>query len=108
MSPESVSAMFIHQAQRLEREGNQKLAERVYLVVDEPDLAITMYKKARQYDNMVRLVKSSRPELLKETYLHLAQQLEMEGNLKVRTVTAAAAVSLYACVSASVSVSVYV
>jgi intraflagellar transport protein 172 len=83
MSEEAVGTMYIKQAQRLEREGDFKLAERLYVIIDEPDLAINMYKKARQYDNMVRLVKSNRPDLLKETYLHLAQQQEMEGNLKV-------------------------
>jgi intraflagellar transport protein 172 len=51
--------------------------------VDEAEVAINMYKKARQYDNMVRLVRSERPDLVKETFLHLAQQQEMEGNLKV-------------------------
>ena len=84
MSEEAVGTMYIKQANRLEREGDLKLAERLYVIIDEPDLAINMYKKARQYDNMVRLVKSHRPDLLKETYLHLAQQQEMEGNLKVR------------------------
>lgn len=84
MSEEAVGTMYIKQAQRMEREGDLRLAERLYLIIDEADLAINMYKKARQYDNMVRLVKSHRPDLLKETYLHLAQQQEMEGNLKVR------------------------
>ena len=83
MSEEAVAAMYIQQAQRVEREGNFKLAERLYLIVEEPDLAVNMYKKARQFDNMVRLVKSHRPDLVKETFLHLAQQQEMEGNLKV-------------------------
>jgi intraflagellar transport protein 172 len=31
---------------------------------------------------MIRLVTQYRKDLLKETHLHLAQQLEMEGNLK--------------------------
>jgi hypothetical protein len=94
--------MYIKQAQRMEREGDLRLAERLYLIIDEADLAINMYKKARQYDNMVRLVKSHRPDLLKETYLHLAQQQEMEGNLKVRVMACmrcwhAALCLLYVC-----------
>jgi hypothetical protein len=32
--------------------------------VHEPDLAINMYKKARKYDDMIRLVASFRKELL--------------------------------------------
>jgi len=54
----------------------------LYLTVHEPDLAINMYKKQRKYDQMIRLVTTYRKELVKETHLHLAQQLEMEGNLR--------------------------
>ena len=54
----------------------------MYLTANEPDLAINMYKKAKQYDHMIRLVAKFRKELLKDTHQHLAQQLEMEGNLK--------------------------
>ncbi len=46
------------------------------------DLAIAMYKKAKRFDAMVRLVGKHRPEVLKETHQYLAQQLEMEGSLK--------------------------
>ncbi|CAN0030916.1 unnamed protein product, partial [Sphacelaria rigidula] len=41
-----------------------------------------MYKKAKRYDAMVRLVAKHRPDVLKETHQFLAQQLEMEGSLK--------------------------
>lgn len=34
------------------------------------------------YDQMIRLVASNRKDLLSETHLHLAQQLESEGNFK--------------------------
>ena len=54
----------------------------MYLTANEPDLAINMYKKAKQYDNMIRLVMKFRKDLLKDTHQHLAQQLEIEGNLK--------------------------
>ncbi|CAM9289225.1 unnamed protein product, partial [Laminaria digitata] len=46
------------------------------------DLAIAMYKKAKRYDAMVRLVAKHRPDILKETHQYLAQQLEMDGSLK--------------------------
>ena len=52
-------------------------------MVHEPDLAINMHKKNRRYDDMIRLVTSYRKELLTETHLHLAQQLETEGNFKL-------------------------
>jgi len=32
-----------------------------------------MYKKAKQYDNMIRLVTKFRKDLLKDTHQHLAQ-----------------------------------
>lgn len=45
-----------------------KDAEKMYLSANEPDLAINMYKKAKQYDNMIRLVTKFRKDLLKETH----------------------------------------
>jgi hypothetical protein len=37
----------------------------MYLIVEEYDLAIAMYKKCAQYDNMIRLVAKYRSNLLK-------------------------------------------
>ena len=54
-----VSKMYIGQAQELEEQGRFKEAEKLYISVQEPDLAISMYKKQRQYDNMIRLVQVS-------------------------------------------------
>lgn len=54
----------------------------MYLTANEPDLAINMYKNAEQFDHMVRLVAKYRKDLLKDTHIHLAQQLETSGNLK--------------------------
>ena len=72
----------MQEARKFEGEGHFKDAEKMYLSANEPDLAINMYKKAKQYDNMIRLVTKFRKDLLKDTHQHLAQQLEMEGNLK--------------------------
>eukprot|EP00618_Florenciella_parvula_P017071 CAMPEP_0119543784 /NCGR_PEP_ID=MMETSP1344-20130328/54343_1 /TAXON_ID=236787 /ORGANISM="Florenciella parvula, Strain CCMP2471" /LENGTH=1740 /DNA_ID=CAMNT_0007588171 /DNA_START=113 /DNA_END=5335 /DNA_ORIENTATION=- len=82
MSEREVGMLYISQAQRMEAQGKLKEAERLYLTVNEPDLAINMYKKQRKYDAMVRLVASYRKELLKETHQFLAQHLESEGNLR--------------------------
>ena len=54
----------------------------MYLAAGEPDLAINMYKKAKMFDHMIRLVMKFRVDLLKDTHHHLAQSLEWEGNLK--------------------------
>ena len=40
--------------QRLESAGKLKEAEKLYIMVNEPDLAINMYKKNRHYDQMIR------------------------------------------------------
>jgi intraflagellar transport protein 172 len=48
----------------------------MYLVVEEFDMAIAMYKKCGQYDNMIRLVAKYRSNLLKETHLAVAQKLQ--------------------------------
>lgn len=81
--PESEYTMlYVQEATKFEREGHFKDAERMYLTANEPDLAINMYKKAKQYDNMIRLVMKFRKDLLKDTHQHLGQQLEIESNFK--------------------------
>ena len=74
--------LCVDQAQRLEAAGKLKEAEKLYIMVSEPDLAINMYKKNRHYDQMIRLVAQYRKDLLNETHLHLAQQLEAENKFK--------------------------
>jgi intraflagellar transport protein 172 len=76
MTQAEVAMLYITQAHRLEQAGKFKEAEKLYVMVHEPDLAINMHKKNR-------LVTSYRKELLTETHLHLAQQLETEGNFKL-------------------------
>ncbi|XP_064457098.1 intraflagellar transport protein 172 homolog [Ornithodoros turicata] len=80
MKPEEVSKMYIEKATVLEHEGKLKDAEKLYIFIDEPDLAIAMYKKWRQYDNMIRVVKEYHPDLVNDTHLHLAKELESEGH----------------------------
>ena len=82
MSEAAVGTLYVNQAQRLEAAGKLKEAEKLYMMVNEPDLAINMYKKNRHYDQMIRLVAQHRKDLLTETHLHLAQQLEAENKFK--------------------------
>lgn len=49
------------------------LCFRLFVAVKEPDLAISMYKKQKMYNDMVRLVKVHHKDLLQDTYLHLAK-----------------------------------
>ncbi|XP_050306348.1 intraflagellar transport protein 172 homolog [Anthonomus grandis grandis] len=74
-----VSDMYITRAEELEEAGKYRDAEKLYLSVNSPDLAIAMYKRAEQYDNMIRLVEKYHPNLLQTTHLHLGQQLEGQG-----------------------------
>jgi intraflagellar transport protein 172 len=80
MDSSEVSTMYIAQAQQLEAQGRFKEAEKLYISVQESDLAISMYKKQRHYDQMMRLVQHYHPDLVQSTHIHLAQELEQEGN----------------------------
>ncbi|TPX67270.1 hypothetical protein SpCBS45565_g03981 [Spizellomyces sp. 'palustris'] len=82
MSPEDVAFLYISQARELEAQGKLKDAEKLYLTVNEPDLAINMYKNHKQYDQMIRLVTMYHKDLLVETHIYLAKSLETEGNYK--------------------------
>ncbi|XP_044261133.1 intraflagellar transport protein 172 homolog [Tribolium madens] len=82
LEPEEVAEMYIKKAAQLEENGKFRDAERLYVSVNSPDLAIAMYKKVEQYDNMVRLVEKYHPDLLQTTHLHLGQQLESQGKYR--------------------------
>ncbi|RWS19258.1 intraflagellar transport protein 172-like protein, partial [Leptotrombidium deliense] len=71
--------MYVSIAKSLEQEGKLKEAERIYLTCDDVDAAISMYKTRKQYENMIRLVKQYHGELLNSTHVHLAKELEAEG-----------------------------
>ena len=89
--------LYLNKARELERAGNLKDAERLYLSVDEGvapgdgsgddgqrgvDKAISMYKKEGRFDDVIRLVSKHRRDLLTKTHRHLAQQLESQGRLR--------------------------
>ena len=63
MAPEQVTHMYIQQAQQLEEAGKFRDAEKLYITVQEPDLAITMYKKQRQYDHVSHGTRSAEGEV---------------------------------------------
>jgi intraflagellar transport protein 172 len=82
MSEQEVAVLYISQAKDLEAKGQLRDAERLYLAINEPDLAITMFKNHKQYDQMIRLVAAHHKDLLVDTHLYLAKTLESEGNFK--------------------------
>ncbi len=73
MEEEDIHTMYVGHGQELEEEGKLREAEKLYVVVGEHDLAISMYKKAKQYDPMTRLVALYHKDLLDDTHLHLAK-----------------------------------
>ncbi|KAI8928779.1 hypothetical protein BC831DRAFT_447367 [Entophlyctis helioformis] len=82
MSSEDVAILYISQAKEMEAQGKFRDAEKLYLTVGEPDLAINMYKNQKQYDHMIRLVTAYHKDLLVETHMYLGKTLESEGNFR--------------------------
>ena len=81
--PESeITALYMENASKMEKAQKLTEASRLYLSINKPDHAIAMYKKHRKFAVMISLVEKYRKELLGETHKYLAQQMEMEGNLK--------------------------
>ncbi|GMH58994.1 hypothetical protein TrRE_jg3276, partial [Triparma retinervis] len=81
--PESeITTLYMENAAKMEKAQKFKEAEKLYLAVEKPDHAIAMYKRHRKFDTMIQLVGKYRKELLGESHKYLAQQLEMEGNLR--------------------------
>ena len=73
MSQEEIHGMYIRRAREMQADGKFREAEKLFVVVGEPDLAISMYKKAKQFDAMTRLVSTYHKDLLEDTHLHLAK-----------------------------------
>jgi intraflagellar transport protein 172 len=67
------------QASALEAAGNLRQAERLYVVVGAIDLAIAMYRRAKQHDALIRLVTAQRPSSLREAHLHVARAILADG-----------------------------
>ena len=82
MKDEDFSKTILNEAVKYEQEAKFKEAEKLYIMAGDPDIAINMYKGAKQFDNMVKLVAAYRPELLKKTHLIIAELLEADKNLK--------------------------
>ena len=48
MEEEEVTKLYVSQAQQLEAAGRLREAERLYVIVGQPDLAISMYRRSKQ------------------------------------------------------------
>lgn len=82
LNEEEISALFMDVALKLEEEKKYREAERVYITMSKPDLAINMYRNLEIYDAMIRLVERYHKDQLEGVHLQLARQLEEKGKLK--------------------------
>ncbi|XP_034482499.1 intraflagellar transport protein 172 homolog [Drosophila innubila] len=82
LKAEQLRELFVQLGSSLEEQGKYRDAEKVLIAVNEPDLAIAMYKRRELYDSMIRLVEKYHKDLLDSTHLHLARQLESRGKFK--------------------------
>lgn len=82
MDANEAKEMYENLAQNSERQGKLKEAEKIYITCDNVDAAIKMYKNQRQFENMTRLVKQYHPDLINDTHLHLAKELENGNELQ--------------------------
>ena len=73
MDKDDIHQLYVSRAQTMEGEGKLREAERLYVIVDKPDLAISMYKGAKRYEPMIRLVAIHHEDRLVDTHLHLAK-----------------------------------
>ena len=80
--PENHNDYFTNAAKQLVQEGNLRDAERIYLLIKDPDSAISMYKNQKRYQDMIRLVTSYHSDLLKDTQVSIAKALENDGHWK--------------------------
>lgn len=82
MQPAERNELYISLAQGLEAAGKLAEAEQLYLLVNEYNLAINMYRKREEFEQMLRLVSKYSKEHLTDTYKIIAEQYELKGNLK--------------------------
>lgn len=70
---------FNQLAEKLASLGKWDEAEKLYLIIEKPDLIMDMYKKAKNYTRMLNIVERFFPDLLESTLLLLARESESEG-----------------------------
>ncbi|KAF4675176.1 hypothetical protein FOL47_008183 [Perkinsus chesapeaki] len=80
MSQKDRVELYTSMADKLECEGKLSEAEELYIVANEYDLAIEMYKNKEDYHNMIRLVRKYRPGALNDVYREVAEKFEAKGN----------------------------
>ncbi|XP_066998302.2 intraflagellar transport protein 172 homolog [Anabrus simplex] len=71
--------LYTDRAVKLSDEGILDQAELLFMAIKDHDAAISMYKRNRRYNDMIRIVEKYHPNLVMKTHFHLGQELESEG-----------------------------
>lgn len=82
LKKQEVTELYSEQARMLEQQGRYKEAEKLYITISEPNEAIKMYERIKNYEQMLRLIKEYIPDKVGATYVHLAKEFETVNNLK--------------------------
>ena len=82
LSDNEIQQLYIKQARKFEEDKQYKEAERLFLTVDSVEHAINMYKKAGQWDNLLRLVSKYRQDKKKNVQIRIAKKLQSEGKYR--------------------------
>lgn len=60
MRPDEIENLFVSKAETEAEKSNFKVAEELFILCDKEDLAISMYKKEKRWDEMIKLGSFSR------------------------------------------------
>ena len=52
MREEETTAIYVAEAEKLESQGKLKQAEKLFVLIDQPDLAINMYNNHKQFNQV--------------------------------------------------------
>ena len=55
MRPDEIENLFVSKAETEAENSNFKVAEELFILCDKEDLAISMYKKEKRWDEMIKL-----------------------------------------------------
>lgn len=82
MNKDEVTRLYSSQAKELEVKGRYKEAEKLYITINDNAAAILMYKRTKNYDALIRLVRQYYPDKMKDTEITIAKELEQEKRYK--------------------------
>ena len=55
MRPDEIENLFVSKAETEAEKSNSKVAEELFILCDKEDLAISMYKKEKRWEEMIKL-----------------------------------------------------